>query len=380
MMAQVLAGLDAVVPKRRRSVVVHSLPDFDDGALALLESLRGLGYRVVVLTEEPDAVERAAALISPPVEILPKNSARGRLHYLRAKTVFTTHGVYRAHRVPRTQTSVYVGHGESVNKSAGRWGGVDLPVRCTFSVSMSSIGKAFRCVEFDLPFDRVHVLGAPRNDRLVAADRRSVRDRVFAGADTGQRLLLSLPTYRQHRLGVRTDGSAYQSALPLGDQDLSLLSDWLETDDAVLLSMRHPLSVQTSAGFGDRIRPFDTAWLDERGLSLYQLLAGADVLLTDISSLWVDFLLTGRPIISLFPDLEEYRATRGLNIEPVEQWLPAHVVRTGPELVAVLQDLAAGRDTYRGDRERMTALLHTYRDADSAARVLAAAGLTPRSP
>ena len=35
-------------------------------------------------------------------------------------------------------------------------------------------------------------------------------------------------------------------------------------------------------------------------------------LITDISSVWIDFLLRGRPMIFAFPDLKQYRSNRGL--------------------------------------------------------------------
>ena len=50
-----------------------------------------------------------------------KQSARGRLHYLTAETVFTTHGPFRAHSPAANQRVVYVGHGEPLAKSAGYW-------------------------------------------------------------------------------------------------------------------------------------------------------------------------------------------------------------------------------------------------------------------
>ena len=39
------------------------------------------------------------------------------------------------------------------------------------------------------------------------------------------------------------------------------------------------------------------------------LLLAADVLVTDYSSVLVDFALTGRPMVFFTPDLEHYRAT-----------------------------------------------------------------------
>ena len=43
-----------------------------------------------------------------------------------------------------------------------------------------------------------------------------------------------------------------------------------------------------------------------------ELMILSDVLITDISSLTYDFATLGRPVIHYFPDIDEYRADRGL--------------------------------------------------------------------
>ena len=48
----------------------------------------------------------------------------------------------------------------------------------------------------------------------------------------------------------------------------------------------------------------------------------ADGLVTDASSVWIDYLLTQRPIIFAFPDIEEYRQRRGLNLAPTPRTAP----------------------------------------------------------
>lgn len=66
------------------------------------------------------------------------------------------------------------------------------------------------------------------------------------------------------------------------------------------------------------------------------ILGITDVLLTDYSSIFFDFLATGRPIFFLTPDLADYAGYRGLYIEPAE-W-PGPVVDTVQKLAEAMNE------------------------------------------
>lgn len=67
------------------------------------------------------------------------------------------------------------------------------------------------------------------------------------------------------------------------------------------------------------------------------LLAVTDILVTDYSSIFFDFLATGRPIAFLTPDIDDYSGYRGLYFEP-DQW-PGPVATSVPQLVEILRDI-----------------------------------------
>jgi CDP-glycerol glycerophosphotransferase len=143
--------------------------------------------------------------------------------------------------------------------------------------------------------------GLPRHDLLVAPDRADEREaraaevREELGLPAGRRVVLYAPSYRpeqqiapdRYRLELLLDPD--QLAKELGD-------------DHVLLVRAHPKVVdRVPAADGRSV--VDASWhADGR-----DLLLAADVLVTDYSSVLVDFALTGRPMVFFAPDLEHHR-------------------------------------------------------------------------
>jgi len=68
---------------------------------------------------------------------------------------------------------------------------------------------------------------------------------------------------------------------------------------------------------------------------LHAYLGLCDVLVTDYSSVALDFLLMRRPVVYFMPDLEHYEATRGFHVDPLA--LPGVVTRDQRSLLEALE-------------------------------------------
>jgi CDP-glycerol glycerophosphotransferase (TagB/SpsB family) len=366
-----IARLNDVTPKSDRKIAVHSVPDFEDGALAVLEGLLRRGHRPLVLAEDARAARRAAPrLVAQPVQIVSRMSARGVYHYLTSRHVITTHGLFPSGRPGRGQNLVNIWHGEPLTKPVGRWEGRSA-IPASLSTTLSGIGKAFRAAEFALDPSQVLVLGAPRNDRLLQADREAVRRRLL-GDGRDPTMFLWLPTYRSTRRRYRRDdGAPFRGVVPLDAPSVATLDEWLARHDAVVFAKAHPLAVDPAPlPSSGSFRVIDAAFLADAGLSLYDVLAAADCLISDVSSVWIDFLLTDRPLIFMFPDFEQYRRSRGLHLEPYERWIPGPLVTSPQDLIAEMDRVVAGKDDYAAARADTRARLHRHVDAGSTDRLL----------
>ncbi|KIZ18679.1 bifunctional glycosyltransferase/CDP-glycerol:glycerophosphate glycerophosphotransferase [Streptomyces natalensis] len=209
--------------------------------------------------------------------------------------------------------------------------------------------------------------GLPRIDALLAADResRAAAVRTRLGVPDGKKVVLYAPTPRDH---LAYDAAHHRLHLPL---DLRMAHAAL-SDDHVLLVRSHPLVADRLPAFpqGSPTAPTAPFALDVSDHpDATELLLAADVLVTDYSSLAVDFASTGRPMLFLTPDLPHYRDTlRGFTLD-FEARVPGPLLGTTGELIDALGDLTAiaraGAESYTAFRE---ALCHRD-DGGAAGRV-----------
>jgi CDP-glycerol glycerophosphotransferase len=139
------------------------------------------------------------------------------------------------------------------------------------------------------------------------------------------RTVLYAPTYRD---GVRDR----DRRLRLDDRlDVEVLRRALG-GDAVILYRCHPKVIDAAPATDDGFVRDVSSYPDAT-----ELLMAADVLVTDYSSLMVDFANTGRPIVLYAYDLEAFRDhVRGLYVD-LDAIAPGPIVRTSEELAEALR-------------------------------------------
>jgi CDP-glycerol glycerophosphotransferase (TagB/SpsB family) len=113
------------------------------------------------------------------------------------------------------------------------------------------------------------------------------------------------------------------------------------------------------------------------GLGLYEVLGQADLLVTDVSSVCVDFLVTQKPQILYFPDMERYENTRGLLLHPLRDYAPGPVTVTFAELQTALDSWMSGKDSWREQRKRLRDLMVPASEKSASESLLTAIGFHP---
>jgi CDP-glycerol glycerophosphotransferase len=403
------------VPRSKRRWVFGSGAGFGEGALVLAHELQRSEpeARICWLTaDEAEAtLARAAGFATAS-----RTGPHGFWETLRARTVVVTHGLGDANRFGLFGASVVqLWHGAPLKRlhldsavttqlkapapfralirRMYRIGSDRISLFVTGSETAAGrIGSAFQ-----IGADRVHVLGDPRDDALAAqaidpARALSARAKIRcllglsgnpALAPTEQDpalrkqpgrpepLVLYAPTWR--------DGDA-DPAVPTATEAASIHA-WVNARGARLVLRSHPLGAGAYAAvLGGRVSELSAAIVSD----ITPLLGAFDAVITDYSSIAIDYALLGRPIFWFAPDLRAYEASRGL-YEPLETTSGGRVL---PNWESVLEQLASvfpvSEITTAGERgsaayeaavantRTLAARFHAYPNGGSAARVLAA--------
>jgi len=103
---------------------------------------------------------------------------------------------------------------------------------------------------------------------------------------------------------------------------------------------------------------------------VYPLLKYTDILITDYSSVYFDFLLLNRPIIFFDYDKEEYEANMQGFLYDYETFTPGYHAMNQEELHQALQEIIIiGADSFDVQREKLKSKLFFYADADASQKI-----------
>ena len=354
---------------KKNHVILYGWPNHEASTIALESALRNTDVERIIILISGDSPRCSLKYGESTIQVR-KNSFRGLWLFLRAKYVFFTHPCFVRH-FPNDVISINVWHGMPI-KRIGRMLQRKQDIQAKYTISTSPFWQGI--IERSMPpKDAVLMTGLPRNDHLFNS-REAVMDRL--DLDRSQRLIAWLPTYRKSVRGeLRLDGNHYESIFEMPDIDPIVLNTLLKRHHAILWVKPHPMASSLSAREWSHIRIIEDESLVEDGLSLYQLLAASDLLITDISSVVIDFLLVDKPIIHAFPDIEEYRDSRGFSVEPIEDFFAGEVVNNQEELLKALDIELSGTDPHAKKRRAIRDLSHVHQDDQATQRLLKAIDL-----
>ena len=195
--------------------------------------------------------------------------------------------------------------------------------------------------------------GYPSNDLLAPGviEETAQGVRKMLSIPAGRKVVLYAPTWRDDQ----RIGNSWQFKFRL-QLDLLRLQRYFGETHFFMIRLHH-LSSQALAR--DAFEPFKNFAVNVSSVSdTTQLLAVADVLVTDYSSIFFDYAITGRPMIFYMYDRGVYEdKLRGFYFDPDTE-LPGPIVEMEGALIAALksEDYSNYQDRYARFKERFTSL------------------------
>jgi len=226
-----------------------------------------------------------------------------------------------------------------------------------FVLSQSGYNREVQILSSQLKItsDKVLQLGYPRNDILFRNDDDLCKKlkKKYNIPNNIQRVYLYAPTFRSSRIFT----------FPFSKSDLIKLNNVLKESQSLLITKPH--MVMERIIFND----YDNIKLLNKGVDFQELLIISDVLISDYSGAWIDFLLTLKPIL-LFPyDLNRYSKEKGLNFD-LEEIAPGPILYNANELIDALRNINIIDKNYKQKREIVRDKMMQFKDGQSTKRIL----------
>lgn len=348
----------------------HSLSGNDR---AVFEAVRNdPAIRKIVLTRSRDVV-----LEGENVEILPLMSREGQEAVLQSRVIFIKHSPRINVEYPLSaERHLFIGlwHGipfkrigtASLDLMDRRAQLLEDNARLASVISASPVDRLAMAAGFQpLSLEDIWVTGLPRHDFITRAEEELPEDMRRAAQHLrtklgDMKLVLFCPTFRndQDRPGYR-----FQA------EEVSRLQEWLTENNAALGIREHMADSQatySSQLHGARFLPMPATDYPDIEV-LYRV---SDCLVTDYSSCFFDYMLTGKPAISFAYDLEHYSQKERGTFYDLESVFPGEVCDTFEALMAALRSAAASGFAAAPELRAKRDMILSFTDDRNAERVV----------
>ena len=174
-----------------------------------------------------------------------------------------------------------------------------------------------------------------------------------------------MPTYRKSIKGdIRVDGEDLNGFPALNWQEVQELDNYLSNHNYILIIKLHLMDALNNHTFSKykSIRIIKDSDISDSNITLYELLSVTDLLLTDYSSVYIDYLLINKPFAFLMSDFESYLNTRGFVFNNPRNRMPGQFLSNYNDLIGYFDNIFSGVDEFKDQRKIENDKLHLFKD------------------
>ena len=240
----------------------------------------------------------------------------------------------------------------------GRYRGCDYLVATSNYFTEHAFSKCFRA-------RRIIATGYPRNDVILDPGLRSNRlvltnvdvpalKRIETARANGTRIALYAPTFRKERNSPFTQGKV----------DLKRWAISASSHNYLLVLKLHPLML------GQYESQQSQSLIDISAASdIYPLLADVDLMITDYSSIFFDYLLVDRPVLFFPYDFDQYTTQDRSLLFDYDTMTPGPKLSDFNDLLTEIPNMLDAPDRWAAARQQVRSLVFDNIDASASERI-----------
>lgn len=372
--------LDKILPKDNKKIIFCSYPDYSDNAKEFFEYMlvkHQDEYNMIWLCQNPSNIENS-------VKKYKINSLKGMFELLTAKYTVNTFFDLEKFITSKKRINLQLWHGMPV-KTIG-YTEKNIPAKTlnaykknknSFFFVTSDIFKISMSASFLVQPKQIYITGQAKTD-CIFSNRNQVQIKNFLHSDNFKKVIIYAPTYKEaiRNYDYREVQHKFNNIFYMDDYSQEKFYNLLEDKKILFIVKPHPFEesiykqIEQNGVFKHpNIKIIYNEDLNTRGLYFYEFFKITDLMITDFSSIGIDYLITQKPIIFLNSLAEEYNKNRGFTLEDnYEILMPGEKVYNFDQLLNAIEE-AIMTDHWKAQRLKILPLLHKYCDGNASERI-----------
>ena len=350
--------------------------DFTDNARAMFEFLVNNGYNqkyeIIYMVSDRKKFRNMHYQNVKFITAESRNGWTSPLAYYYGATAryffYTNHSADLNRYHGKGQVTVNLWHGCGYKDAAGassRTAGASTMTFFDYAVVPGPVFVDTKSAYWNCEKKKLLPFGYPRYDWMLDPQnkKKEILHLLFGDSWENCKVIIWMPTFRKSILDDYAENNIclpYELPAVENLQQVDQMDHWCRKNNVFLIIKNHPLQI----GWADKkkiytnIRYISDSLLEEKQILLYRLISVCDALISDYSSVAVDYLLLDRPLGFVLTDYEQYKNTRGFIFEDPLEYMPGAKIYNFDDLLEFIQQTANDIDPWKNKRKELLPLMH----------------------
>ena len=334
---------------KKLNITFCSFPDFAGNAKALYEYMEKtykdkMNYTWIVYNKE--SVERLKRLGMNAI-LIGTNEFKN--YIPKTNVFFTTHANLTGDKW-KCKNALYIElwHGISPKKLGYMMNNISIKDRkwyrklshlLDYVIVPSELWQTIYASRFYLNINQILPIAYPKLDLIKNKNAKDNLSKILkTNIERYNKIILYAPTFRSG-CGRKSDSSLGDNIIDLKKYDENVFINYLKNNNYLLCVKEHPseeLNFTKNIKESFNIRILHNSEIKNNFMDIYDVLDAADLLITDFSSLGVEFIYLDKPVVYLNTKEKEYLKNRGIVFSDFNFWTSNTAVNNIDSLIQLV--------------------------------------------
>lgn len=227
-----------------------------------------------------------------------------------------------------------------------------------YVVAPNDFWRTIYSSKFHVEYSRTVGLGMPKLDYFKYSDgKRNIEKILNVDVKKYKKLIIYMPTFKNGFNHCDSKDVNINNIFNFESYDEEELIKYLRKNKYLLCVKRHPGDNSNYVRVeSEYIKNIDDKLLFDNDLSINEIINAFDMLITDYSSIGVEYSYFKRPILYAVGDYDEYEKNRGIVFSNVDFWLNGPKVKKISDFFVETDRLFSDETYYAPERNRANRL------------------------